>query len=236
MDTAFDTLAQGQIEMEGQVTWGSNYTFLVQVCHEGEAVSAIYKPQRGERPLWDFAEGTLCRRERAAYLLSQVAQWALVPPTLLREGPYGLGSLQLFVEHDPQAHYFTFEGQFPKQLQQIVLFDYIANNADRKSGHVLRSENDRLWAIDHGVCFHEEYKLRTVIWEFAGQPIPEARQLELAELDKAFTAVDNPIVAELRALLSPAEFIQMQKRLQKLRKTPIFPSPGRGRPYPWPLV
>jgi hypothetical protein len=236
MDTVFDVLTRGRIQMEGQVTWGSNYTFLVQVCHEDESVSAIYKPQRGERPLWDFPTGTLCYRERAAYLLSQAVQWPFVPPTLLREGPYGLGSLQLFVEHDPQEHYLTFKNQFADQAQRIALFDYIVNNADRKSGHLLRDEDDLLWAIDHGVCFHEEYKLRTVIWEFAETPIPQQLQDGLAELDSRLTAEDDPIAAELQTLLTPAEFAQMGQRLQKLRRNALFPAPGSGRPYPWPLI
>jgi uncharacterized repeat protein (TIGR03843 family) len=236
MDTAPDILARGQLQMEGQVTWGSNFTFLVQVCYEDAVIDAIYKPQRGERPLWDFASGTLCHRERAAYLLSEAAGWSLVPLTLLRDGPYGYGAVQLFVDHDPEAHYFTFEGQFPDQLQRIVLFDHVANNADRKSGHVLRDGTDRLWAIDHGVCFHEQYKLRTVIWEFAGQPIPTVLQGELLELQRRLAAADDPLTTELQALLAPGEWFQIQRRLQKLLDAGTFPVPGRGRPYPWPLV
>jgi hypothetical protein len=239
MDTAFDILAEGQIEMEGQVTWGSNYTFLVQVCRGDDVVNAIYKPQRGERPLWDFPLGSLCQRERAAYLLSKTAGWAFVPRTLLRDGPYGFGSVQLFIEHDPNVHYFTFEGQFAEQLQRVVLFDYIANNADRKSGHVLRDAADRLWAIDHGVCFHEEPKLRTVIWEFAGQPIPDQLQAELAQLAAQLDAAHPPAdssLGELQSLLAPAEFSQMQRRLRQIQDRAVFPLPGRGRPYPWPLV
>jgi hypothetical protein len=239
MDTAFDILAEGQLEMEGQVTWGSNYTFLVQVCRGDQLLNAIYKPQRGERPLWDFPAGSLCQRERAAYLLSEAAGWALVPPTLLREGPYGFGSVQLFIEHNPNDHYFTFEGQFADQLQRFALFDYIANNADRKSGHVLRDAADRLWAIDHGVCFHEAHKLRTVIWEFAGQPISDSLQAELIELAVQLDADDPPAgspVAELRSLLTAAEFSQTRRRLDRLRQSGVFPLPGRGRPYPWPLV
>jgi hypothetical protein len=140
-------LQTGTLEIEGLLPWSSNYTFLVQVCGkldngETKQFEAVYKPRRGERPLWDFAQGTLCSRERAAFLTSSALGWHLTPPTILREGPHGLGSVQLFIPHDPESHYLTFEGNpaYRTQLQQIVLFDILINNADRKSGHVLLQE------------------------------------------------------------------------------------------------
>lgn len=235
-DQLLEILNSGELEMEGLVPWGSNYTFLVNVCHKQGDIEAIYKPGRGERPLWDFPKGTLCLRERAAYLISEALSWHLVPPTILRKGPQGRGSLQHFVTHDPEAHYLTFQGQYIKQLQQIVLFDVIINNADRKSGHVLLGEDDRLWAIDHGVCFHTDYKLRTVIWEFAGEPIPANLASDLLTFQEWFEKADSESYQEFCALVTPHEIAALIGRLNKLISRNIFPQPGPGRHYPWPLV
>lgn len=229
-------LDEGRLELEGHLTWGSNYTFLARVCQDEQSVLAIYKPQQGERPLWDFDPGTLCLRECAAYLVSAAIGWNMTPPTILRQGPYGLGSLQLFVDHDPEQHYFTIEGQYPEQLQRFVLFDAIINNADRKSGHILVGLDGRLWAIDHGVSFHVEPKLRTVIWEFAGEPIPPNEMAALAALQKRLAEKGSSFIIELTKLLSPAEIRAMKQRLAKLIQSGQFPQPGRGRHYPWPLV
>ncbi len=229
-------LEEGEINLIGLVSWGSNYTFLTDVCYQGREAQAIYKPQRGERPLWDFADGTLCLRERAAFLLSEALGWSIVPPTVLRQGPHGWGSVQLFMDHIPDQHYFTFEGRFPDQLQQIALFDVLANNADRKGGHVLLDSSDRLWAIDHGICFHADYKLRTVIWEFAGRQIPDWLQVDLENLDRRLVQAESYPVADLAQVLSAGEFRALRRRLRRLLRQPLFPEPGPGRPYPWPLV
>lgn len=235
-DQLVEMLNDGQLEMEGHVPWGSNYTFLVHLCHQQGEIDAIYKPGRGERPLWDFAKGTLCLRERAAYLVSEALAWNLVPPTILRKGPHGWGSLQQYVAHDPQEHYLTFQGRFIDQLQQIALFDVIINNADRKSGHVLLGEDNRLWAIDHGVCFHTDYKLRTVIWEFAGESIPANLVTDLTAFQKWLVEADSPLYQQLCDLLTAQEIAAMAGRLQRLISRNIFPHPGPGRHYPWPLV
>lgn len=229
-------LADGEIQMEGLVAWGSNYTFLVRISHNNGNVDAVYKPSRGERPLWDFARGTLCLRERAAFLASEAIGWHIVPPTILRNGPHGWGSLQYFVKHDPDEHYLTLREDFASQTQRIALFDTIINNADRKSGHVLLGNKRRLWAIDHGVCFHSEYKLRSVIWDFAGQPIPQDILRELMEFDQWLCNGDDSVFEELKQLLEPQELSAMQSRLQQLIKFRTFPQPGPGRHYPWPLV
>src|SRR5690606_500174 len=150
-------------------------------------IGAVYKPQRGERPLWDFPQGTLCRREQAAFLISEALDWHIVPPTVLREAQHGLGSVQLYIDHDPARHYFTIEADeaLRPQRQRIALLDVLINNANRKAGHGLIQETEeprevaRLWGIDHGICFHVEPKLRTVIWEFGGTPIPEALKSDL---------------------------------------------------------
>lgn len=229
-------LEQGQLEMEGLVSWGSNYTFLVHLSHDSGQLDAVYKPSRGERPLWDFARGTLCLRERAAYLASQAIGWSLVPPTILREGPHGWGSLQLFIDHDPQIHYLTFQGQHVEESQKVTLFDVIINNADRKSGHVLLDEEDRLWAIDHGVSFHHEYKLRTVIWDFAGQPIPDTLMEDLVAFESWLCYGDDALLEELGQLLDKVEMEALESRLRRLMEGGMFPGPGSGRHYPWPLV
>ena len=232
-----ELLQHGTINVNGLVPWGSNYVFLAEVCAGPERILAIYKPRRGERPLWDFASGTLCQRERAAYVLSEALGWDLVPPTVLREGPQGVGSVQLFVDHDPDQHYFTFEGQYGDQIQRIQLFDVLANNADRKGGHILLNDAGRLWAIDHGVCFHEQYKLRTVVWEFAGTPIPAHLRADLHGLLERFDSPNGDASSwGFDELLSRSEVGALRRRAERLLKTGIYPEPGPGRPYPWPLV
>ncbi|MBE2221988.1 MAG: SCO1664 family protein [Anaerolineae bacterium] len=235
-------LQHGSLEVEGLLPWSSNYTFLVQICQDDEDVEAVYKPQRGERPLWDFPQGTLYLRERAAFLTSQALDWHIVPATVIRDGPHGPGSVQQFVQHDPERHYFTIEGQaqYATQLQQIVLLDIIINNADRKGGHILLQEQEnqpnRLWAIDHGVCFHAEYKLRSVIWEFAGTPIPPSQMDALKTFQEKLTADADQIRTQLNNILNQREIIALSQRLQHLIDQGIFPHPGPGRHYPWPPV
>lgn len=234
--TILNILEKGQLEMNGLVPWGSNYTFLVHINHETGQIAAIYKPSKGERPLWDFSRGTLCLRERAAYLISEILGWHIVPPTILREGPHGWGSLQYYVEHDPQEHYLTLQGQCVDQVQIIALFDALINNADRKSGHVLLGDDDQLWAIDHGVCFHADYKLRSVIWEFSGQPIPNQMMAGLVAFQSWLCQGNDPAYTELSQLLDPRELDALSHRLDRLIAEGIFPQPGSGRHYPWPLV
>lgn len=238
MEETIQLLQSGEMEVEGLVSWGSNYTFLVRVCAPDNAAltSAVYKPRRGERPLWDFAPGTLCLREQAAYLASELLGWRLVPATVLRDGPHGWGSVQLFVEHDPNEHYFTFQGQYPDQLMRVVLFDLLVNNADRKGGHILLDANGHLWSIDHGICFHSEYKLRTVIWDFAGERIPRHLTDDLVRLQKKLDDTADQQVEKLQQLLSEREMAALRKRLERLIQRPVFPQPGPGRHYPWPPV
>ncbi|HVU13453.1 MAG TPA: SCO1664 family protein, partial [Phototrophicaceae bacterium] len=164
-----EILEKGSIDEEfGLLRWSSNYAFLISlVCNE-EKVTAVYKPQRGERPLWDFPDGTLCYRETAAYLTSHELGWEIVPPTVLRDGPRGLGSMQVYVDHDPQINFFNFDESFAAQLMRICLFDVLINNADRKGGHCLLDNQGHIWGIDHGIAFNSVHKLRTVIWDYAG--------------------------------------------------------------------
>jgi uncharacterized repeat protein (TIGR03843 family) len=236
LDNTLAILIQGDISLVGEFLWGSNYTFLVDVMHEEDKLQAIYKPARGERPLWDFDSGTLAAREVAAYLTSRELGWGMVPPTILRQdGPAGFGSLQLYVEVDPERNYFSFSEDEKRRLVPVALFDLLINNADRKAGHVLLDEQQQLWLIDHGVSFHEEYKLRTVIWDFVGEEIPEPLLDDLQDFRARLTK-DSVLRAAFAGLLTEREITAMLQRADALLAEPRFPGPGPGRPYPWPLV
>lgn len=243
-DDVLRVLQKGTVEIEGLLPWSSNYAFLVRVCEDSLEVGAVYKPERGERPLWDFPQGTLCLREQAAYIVSEALGWHIVPPTALRDAQHGLGTVQLFINHDPARHYFTIEGDaaLRSQLQRIALMDILINNADRKAGHVLIEEDGdprdpvRLWGIDHGICFHVEPKLRTVIWEFAGMPIPTEMKGELAAFRARLVNESDTLSAVLGKLLSAVEIEALRRRLNRLIDRAVFPQPGAGRHYPWPPV
>jgi uncharacterized repeat protein (TIGR03843 family) len=235
LECTLTLLAEGEMKLLGLLPGSSNYTFLAHLSADTIDALAVYKPQRGERPLWDFADGTLCLREVAAFLLSQVLGWPRVPPTVLRQGPHGLGAVQLYVDADPDAHYLTFAQKRPAEGQHIALFDFIANNADRKSGHCLLDSARRVWCIDHGITFHADYKLRTVIWEFGGQPIPATLLDDLRALESRL-AQTGPETEGLARLLSPREMDALRQRLDYLLTTKTFPEPGPYRAIPWPPV
>ena len=227
-------LTEGEMEVHGRIAGSSNATLLVTCRLRDDELLAVYKPSKGERPLWDFPGG-LFRREIAAYALSESLGWGLVPETVERpEGPFGIGSVQRFVHEDGTSHYFTLreDPDWWPTLMTIAAFDVVANNADRKSGHVLLAE-DRLWAIDHGLCFNTHDKLRTVIWDFGGEPLQQQVVEDLAQLVHA-----QPPPA-LCALLDPAEVAATLDRaswLLSLRALPELVDDGGWPPYPWPLV
>jgi hypothetical protein len=234
-----DLLGHGQIEMRGEVPWSSNYTFLVMIRQGQQEVLAVYKPCRGEQPLWDFPSRTLCRREVASYLLSRSLGWPRIPPVVLRSGPLGLGSVQAYVDVDLEEHYFTLRErpECSTALRQIVLFDAIANNADRKGGHVLRSSDGEIWAIDHGLTFHVEHKLRTVIWEYAGERIDPNMLHDLDHLAALLAARDSALCRSLGKLLAQDEVTATRSRLNGLVRGGVFPLPRQGRRnVPYPLV
>lgn len=218
---------------------GSNYTFLVTVRYEGRELPAVYKPSRGEQPLWDFPDNTLAKREVAAYLLSEALGLNFVPYTTLREdGPfYGPGSLQQYIEYDPEYHYFSFSDEDKARLRPVVLFDVLANNADRKGSHVLiEKDTNKLWVIDHGLCFHEQEKLRTVLWDFAGERIPDPLLTCLASLPASLTSASE-LRSALRPLLSAREISALASRAKSLLASRIFPTPARDRrSYPYPPI
>ncbi len=238
LDEAVDILETGEMDEEvGLMRWGSNYTFLVNIVRDDARLLAIYKPRRGERPLWDFPDGTLCNRETAAYLTAEALGWNLAPPTLLRAGTRGLGSVQLFIDHDPEEHYYTFDkGRLLPQLERMAVFDAIANNADRKGGHCLVDADGQLWGIDHGLTFNASEKLRTVIWDFAGQPIPAAILDDLRRFCGRLGADDDAYTRAMSALLSPIEMQMLEYRVDRLLGEGVFPLPGAGPNRPWPAV
>jgi uncharacterized repeat protein (TIGR03843 family) len=236
LESILEILHEGEIEVVGQVAWGSNYTFLVQLEAEAGSIPAIYKPEKGERPLWDFPYGSLSDREVAAFLVSQALGWSLVPPTIKRaDAPAGAGSLQFYVEADADLHYFTFTDEQKQRLRPTALFDVLINNADRKSGHILIDDDDHIWLIDHGVSFHEDYKLRTVVWDFVGEAVPDPLLEDVQKLIGQLNPQDH-LYRKLCAHLDKSEVDALKKRSTQILEQPAFPQPGPGRPYPWPLV
>jgi uncharacterized repeat protein (TIGR03843 family) len=237
-------LRLGAVDTEhGVMRFGSNYTFLVTVRLDDIEALAVYKPRLGEAPLWDFPTGTLCKRELAAFYLSEALGWDLVPPTALREdAPRGIGSLQIFIHHDPNCHYFRFEPRHLPQIKRFLAFDVVANNADRKGGHVLLDAADHIWGIDHGLCFNHVPKLRTVMWEFgsdemplAGTPIPDDVLADLRCLLAKLQTPDDAVL-QLIHLLAEEEVTALRRRLATLINHGTFPMPRPGGSRPWPPV
>ena len=224
------------MDLEGLLRGSSNYTFLARLKpYEPDGLLAIYKPARGESPLWDFAAGTLYQREVAAYELSKVLGWPRVPPTVVRKrGPHGPGALQLFIQSDGR-HFLSEQASRTDVWVRIALFDVIVNNADRKSGHCLFDTADRVWVIDHGLTFHTDQKLRTVIWDFAGSPLPQDL---CGDIEGALRAVERGALRViLESLLSAGELKVLRARLRGvLDPTWRFPSPTSAWSVPWPPV
>lgn len=217
------------------VPQGSNYTFLVCLQGEdGEQLKAIYKPRKGEIPLWDFPAGTLHQREYASYLLAEALGWCFVPKTILRDGPHGPGSVQLYVEHNPRDHYFTIREEHHDALRRICLFDLLTNNADRKAGHTLLGDDGQVWGIDHGLTFHPYPKLRTVIWDFADEPVPPPLIEDLRGLATQIQKADESI-APFLALLDPKEIEALSLRIEAIVNNPVFPDPSNAH-IPWPYM
>lgn len=231
-------LQKGDLTLQGQFEVGSNYTFLGSIKYKDETIQVVYKPDRGEQPLWDFPPNTLARREVAAFLVSHTLRWDLVPPTVYRkDGPLGSGSVQLFMDHDPSYHFFTFMAEHKARLMPVAAFDIVINNADRKGGHILVDNEDHIWLIDHGVSFHCEDKLRTVVWDFAGQPLPEQIRTDLAGLARRLDHPKDSLRALLCKVLAANEVDAVALRIHTLLKAGIFPAPASDRrPYPWPPI
>ena len=230
-------LREGRITTRGLMPDCSNYTYLAEVCDgDHKETLAIYKPQAGETPLDDFPDGTLGKREVAAYLVSAALGWDIVPFTVYREdGPLGAGSLQQFVRADLRQHYFSLMPARAADFRAVAAFDVIVNNADRKSGHCLLDRDDHIWGVDNGLTFHPLPKLRTVIWEFAGESVPpnlrqDAQRLARDLLEPAAW------VRQLRALLTGPELKALAYRARRLADEGRYPAPSSRWAYPWPLI
>ncbi|HET9654108.1 MAG TPA: SCO1664 family protein [Kineosporiaceae bacterium] len=271
-DAVLDLLSRGELEVCGRLISASNTTLLARVRLDGLEGACVYKPVAGERPLWDFPSRTLARREAAAYLLSAVAGWNVVPPTVLRDGPMGTGSVQWWVhdgrmdgDGDPMAPEaggglvdVLDPGEVPPgwrrvleaesmdgsavvlahadhdALRRMAVFDVVANNADRKGGHVLRDASGTVFGVDHGLTFHAEHKLRTVLWGWSGERLTAAENETLARL-LADLDGDGPLATGLARLLDPEEVAGTRHRAARLLSAGRHPRPAPGRPaIPWP--
>jgi uncharacterized repeat protein (TIGR03843 family) len=237
IDTILHLLLDANMDLQGLMPWSSNYTFLVSLedTTDLDGLLAVYKPCAGERVLWDFPDGNLCYREFVSYLISQLLGWPNIPPTVLRDGPHGQGSVQLFIEAEYEAHYFNMRdtSAFTPEFREIALFDYIVNNADRKGGHCLKDKGGRLWAIDHGLTFHTEFKLRTVIWDFCNESIPNTLMADLTHFQQLLAKNSN-LPQTLGQYLNPREIRALTRRVDYLVSTGHFPDmhPGRNVPFP----
>ncbi len=229
-------MAEGDLGECTLAPLGSNYTFFARVRDAaGNSVQVVYKPCRGEAPLWDFPTGTLYLREYLAYRLSEALGWGLIPYTIIREGEHGIGSVQLFIPSDPQASYFTLRETHKRQMQQLCVYDVLANNADRKASHCLLGLDGRLWAIDHGIAFNAEPKLRTVIWDFAGEAVPEPILRDVRRFAEGMEA-SKGFCAEMAQLLSDQEVAAFRERVAELLERKTFPLPTSRRSVPWPMM
>ena len=229
-------LTKASIESCEVLPTGSNYVFAVRLASADYGIGiGIYKPLRGEAPLWDYPEGNLFQREAATYVVCRALDWNFVPPTVIREGPHGVGTVQLYIEHDPRDTFFSLREARKDDLQRMAVFDVIVNNGDRKGGHCLLGLDGRIWGIDHGLTFHTENKLRTVIWDFAGEAMPdrlvEGLRRLVGQLERGCALID-----ELGPLLSRGELAAFRRRVAAVIAQPIYPTAGYRRSVPWPPV
>jgi uncharacterized repeat protein (TIGR03843 family) len=259
-EDALRLLSEGDLQLEGRLMDASNTTLRAYVTLDGVTGRCVYKPVRGERPLWDFPDGTLAAREVAAFEVSAATGWDVVPPTVLRDGPLGEGACQLWIDEvadeasarvgfvpadalpegwltvaaaeDDDGDAYLLAHADDVALSQMAIFDVVINNADRKGGHVLRSKDGAVWGVDHGVCFHVDDKLRTVLWGWVGRPFPQPARATLLREN-----LDGPLGRRLRDLLAPDEVDATVRRVERLRTTGVFPEPRPGRPaVPWPPI
>jgi uncharacterized repeat protein (TIGR03843 family) len=229
-------LREGRIKARGLMPDCSNYTYLAQVRHESAETLGVYKPAQGETPLDDFPDGTLGKREVAAYLVSAALEWQVVPKTVYRpQGPLGPGSLQQFIVADIGEHYFTLMPERAADFRTMAAFDVIVNNADRKSGHCLLDRDGHIWGVDNGLTFHPLPKLRTVIWEFAGEEVPANLRRDARRLAQELIAGEG-WVKMLRQLISGPEVRAAAQRAQRLADEGRYPEPTSRWAYPWPLI
>ncbi|MFD5451951.1 SCO1664 family protein [Streptomyces sp. NPDC127100] len=259
---AAELLARGELTVRGQIREASNAALYCTVAHDGREAACIYKPVAGERPLWDFPDGTLAQREVAAYEVSEATGWGLVPPTVLRDGPYGEGMVQLWIDAAPESELLALvdaeepgpgwkavafaevgEGRTAllvhaddERLRRLAVMDAVVNNADRKGGHLLPAAGERLYGIDHGVTFHAENKLRTLLWGWAGDPLTAEALAALGALREAL-GDGGPLDVRLGELITPAELDATRARVDALLESGKHPEPsGEWPAIPWPPV
>ena len=232
MSNVEKVLADGELIVTGRLIDASNATLLAQCTLENEIVKCIYKPIAGERPLWDFQDGNLAQREFAAYLISEYLEMHIVPLTILRDGPFGLGMVQEWIDIDQDIDLAEFFSQDDPQLRKMALFDAVINNTDRKIGHLLPHPDGRLFGCDHGVTFHHEYKLRTVLWQWAGSDLTEDEISSLQALQEILETDEN---GTLQSLITQTELLSLKSRIDALIKDRSFPLPSTDWPaIPWP--
>lgn len=233
-DDVLELLRCGDLEVEGRLVDASNATLFCQVRTAALTATCVYKPVAGERPLWDFPDGTLAGREVAAYLVSEATGWDLVPPTVLRHGPFGEGMCQLWVDVDESVDLVALARSDHPDLRRMAVFDAVVNNADRKGGHLLPRSDGRVLGVDHGVCFSVDDKLRTLLWQFRGQRLPAEAQEVLTVLERDLEK-GAPLHAALRPLISRAEVAATRRRIRRLLATGHYPEPSEDWPaIPWP--
>lgn len=235
-EAALDLLTNGTIEVQGQLAVASNATLYCRVREGSKSAACVYKPVAGERPLWDFPRGSLASREVAAYAVSHAAGWHVVPPTVYRDGPFGPGMCQLWIDADSTVDLLTLARRTDHEgLRDMAVFDAVVNNADRKIGHLLPTARGHLYGCDHGVCFSEEYKLRTVLWQWRGRPLPSRSIAALGRVDSALQ--NGELAAELALRLTPGEIAATVDRVEVLMSHRVHPYPPEDWPaVPWPPV
>ena len=231
MNSIIDHLLQGELDVTGRLVDASNATLYANCTYESSTFAVIYKPVAGERPLWDFPDGNLAQREFAAYRISEIGGFGVVPPTVLRDGPFGIGMVQQWIDIDEEIDLAEFYRLDNPELRKMALFDAVVNNTDRKIGHLLPVSSEKVFGCDHGVTFHEEDKLRTVLWQWADKPLTDTEILQLEDLEKLVQSSK----AELLELLSENECTALLARINRLLSEKKFPSPSDEWPaVPWP--
>ena len=233
MSDDLQLLRDGEIEILGRIVEASNATLLCTITLGERTEHCVYKPVLGERPLWDFPDGTLAGRELASYAVSEATGWGIVPPTVLRDGPAGSGMVQLWMDGDDEVDVIELINARPESLRRMAVLDAVINNSDRKGGHVLLGLDERVRGVDHGICLHADPKLRTVLWGWAGQRIDAELLADIAGLADTLGS-DGPLAAELDELLTIAEVEALLGRIEGLLDVPVMPHPGQGHMIPWP--
>lgn len=230
---ALELLRTGTLSVEGRLVDASNTTLYCALRGPGVTTACVYKPVRGERPLWDFPDGTLAAREAAAYAVSAALGWEVVPPTVLRDGPFGEGMVQLWIDGDETVDLGRLMRSDRAALRRMAVFDAVVNNADRKGGHLIPMPAGHVYGVDHGLSFHQQDKLRTVLWSWAGDPLPE-EAIEALSVLRA--DLEGPLAGALGALLTRREVTAVVRRVDRLLESRRYPEPSGDWPaVPWPL-